>query len=347
LVREFAFRDSVNAIAYSPDGRTIATEGLLARHLQLWDVATTNEIRELRSSAHSSATELAFSPDSSVLVGVGSQDSAWNASTGGEYWRVNNLRDWGVGAGFSPNGQMLAVGMGKGSIRLREAATGRERFRFEGQVDFVRSVAFSPCGLLLVSVGQDSAPLVWDVTGLIKGSSAPVQPLGAKELDAHWDALRRDDAVKAWKAILALAARPEQAVPMLKDRMAYRKGMLAPKRLAELLADLDGDAFATREEAGSQLTSLGPVVSAALQKLSAGTTSLEAGRRANDLLAQIAKSGLVSEPMLQGRILEVLEYSASPAAKELLQAEAREVPASPLARDAKAALDRIAKRPTP
>jgi hypothetical protein len=51
--------------------------------------------------------------------------------------------------------------------------------------------------------------------------------------------------------------------------------------------------------------------------------------------------------MLQGRVLEVLEYSGAPAARELLQAEARGAPESPLARDAKAALDRIAKRPAP
>jgi hypothetical protein len=246
---------------------------------------------------------------------------------------------------FSPNGQMVALGTSKGKVILLESATGRQRARFGGALPQVWSVAFSPCGLMLASAGLDFAPFIWDVTGLIKGSSAPVQPLGAKELDAQWDDLRRDDAARAWKAILTLAARPEQAVPLLKERMAHRKAMLAPKRLAELLAALDSDAFATREEACSVLKHLGPVVSSDLQKYLAATASLEAKRRGEDVLGQIAKSGLVSEPMLQGRVLEVLEYSASASAKELLQAEARGAPGSPLARDAKAALDRIAKRP--
>jgi hypothetical protein len=351
VLRTFPVRDALECLAFSPDGKRLVTARLQHPPLQVWDVAIGTEIRNFDTdSGVGTFHALCVSPDGALLVAVSRVPRAWDLSTGKKRWQIFSLHDRGdvtLDVTFSPNGQMVALGTSKGNVFLLEAATGRERACFATGITSIASVAFSRCGLMLASAGSDCAPLVWDVTGLVKSSSGRPQPLAAKELDAHWDDLRRDDAVKAWKAILALVARPEQAVPLLKDRLADRKGMLAPKRLARLLADLDSDAFATREEAGSVLKNLGPVVSPALEKLCAGTASIEARRRAEGVLGQIAKSGLVSEPVLQGRVLEVLEYSASPAARELLQAEARGAPASPFARNAKAALDRIARRPAP
>jgi WD40 repeat protein len=352
-IRKFLMRDELGAVTFSPDGKFLATAKTqnLAPMVQVWDVSTGQQRQNLDTENGAQFLALRISPDGTLLAAAANQPRAWDLSTGKERWHIYRLDDVATDAAsdvaFSPNGQMVALATAKGKVILLESATGRQRARFGGALPAVWSVAFSPCGLMLASTGLDYAPLIWDVTGLIKGSRTPVQPLAAKELDAHWDDVRHDDAAKAWKAMLALASRPEQAVPLLKDRMASRKATLAPKRLAELLADLDSDAFATREATCRLLKHLGPVVSLDLQKYCAATKSLEAKRRAEDVLGQIAKSGLVSEPMLQGRVLEILEYSASPAAKELLQSQAREAPASPLARDAKAALDRIAKRPAP
>jgi hypothetical protein len=242
---------------------------------------------------------------------------------------------------------MIAVGMGKGQIYLLEGATGRERAKFEGRVEGVFSVAFSPCGVLMASVGADCAPLIWDVTGLIRNAGRPVEPLGVGPLNALWDDLRREDAAKAWQAICALAARPAQAVPLLKDRLAERSARLEPKRLAMLLADLDSDAFANRDAASQQLAALGPVVVPALDKFCAVAASAEARRRAHDVLKQIAKAGLVTEALLQARAVEVLEYAGTPPARELLESAAQVESASPQSTRARAALARLARRPTP
>jgi hypothetical protein len=353
-VQRFPLRETLSALTFSPDGTLLVSSTLMDSPplLQVWDVATGQLRRNFTKKIGGGAPmALRISPDGTLLAAARRTPQALDLSTGKERWRNWRIDDVAADIAFdvrfSPNGQMIALGTAKGKVVLLESATGRQRARFDGAVPHVASVAFSPCGMMVASIGFDCAALVWDVTGLINPSSGRPLALSAKELDEHWDDLRREDAAKAWHAILALAARPAQAVPLLKERLAYRKSMLAPKRLGELLADLDSDAFATREAAGKLLKNLGPGVSPALKKLCAGTTSIEARRRAEDILGQIAKSGLVSEPMLEGRVLEVLEYSASPAARELLQAEARGAPASPLARNAKAALDRIAKRPAP
>jgi hypothetical protein len=353
ILRTFPVQDTLMALAFSPDGKLLVTAKSqnLPPRLQIWDVSSGKLHRSFKfANGDGSFLALRVSPDGTLLAAAARQPRAWELATGKEVWHIYRLGQDAVALDviFSPNGQMVALGTTKGNVVLVESTTGRERARFDGAAQYiVGCVAFSPCGMMVASAGGDCAPLVWDVTGLINPSIGRPLALSANELDEHWDDLRREDAAKAWHAILALAARPAQAVPLLKERLAYRKSMLAPKRLGELLADLDSDAFATREAAGKLLKNLGPGVSPALKKLCAGTTSIEARRRAEDILGQIAKSGLVSEPMLEGRVLEVLEYSASPAARELLQAEARGAPASPLARNAKAALDRIAKRPAP
>ena len=350
LVRQFPLRVQVSALALSPDGMLLATvrELGLPHVLQLWNLSTGEKQQRFNAKAVTQPVALRISPDGTLLAAAASQPCAWDLGTGKERWHIYKVDDVATDAAytleFSPNGQMVALGTRHGKVVLVEATTGRQRARFGGALPSVWSVAFSPCGRMVASVADDCAPLIWDITGLINRKTAPVYPVDPKDLDVYWDQLRHDDAAKAWQAILALAARPAQGVPLLNDRLAQRKAKLAAKGLGQLLASLDGDDYDIREEACRELGNLGPAVVPALEKLRANPPSLEAKRRADDLLARIAKSGLVSEEMLRRRVLETLEYIGTPGAKEVLQSEARADPASPLAQAAKGALDRIAKR---
>ncbi len=71
-----------NALAFSPDGHTLATAD--GRTIQLWDVATHAEIGTLSSADDSnSMAGVAFSPNGKILAAWGNPGPVglWNAAT--------------------------------------------------------------------------------------------------------------------------------------------------------------------------------------------------------------------------------------------------------------------------
>ena len=65
---------------------------------------------------------------------------------------------------FSPDGVLLAVGTGKGDIRIWQTSDGTLLANFLGHTDWVRSVAFSPDGWLLASGCSDRTIRLWEVS---------------------------------------------------------------------------------------------------------------------------------------------------------------------------------------
>lgn len=95
---------------------------------------------------------LAFSPDGKFLASGGTDAvvNLWNLTDQTLVWSYTS-ESYVLSVRFSPRGESLAVGMGRGIIAILNATTGRESASIGGHTDNVSSVVFTPDGTLLVS----------------------------------------------------------------------------------------------------------------------------------------------------------------------------------------------------
>lgn len=206
-------------------------------------------------------------------------------------------------------------------------------------------MAFAADGKAAASGSADSTALAWDLGGLDAPKGLPAE-LTPADVDVLWAALEGDDAAKAGEAVWRLAAAPKSSLPYLRGRLKPAAGADA-RGLAKLLADLDDDDFDVREKATQDLTALGRAAEPALRAALAKGPSLEAKTRIERVLAALARATFSAEQIRTLRAVEVIEHAAAPEARELLEALAKGASDSPLTRDAKAALARLAARGAP
>src|SRR5262249_5510606 len=112
------------------------------------------------------------------------------------------------------------------------------------------------------------ATLLW--FAMTAGAAELYCPSG--ELESLWADLATTDPVKAHQTTTTLVARPEQAVPFLKQRL-QPVPTPEPRRLTKLLAELDDERFEVRQRATRELEKLAETVEPALKKALAGDPS--------------------------------------------------------------------------
>ena len=118
----------------------------------------------------------------------------------------------------------------------------------------------------------------------------------------------------------------------------------AAKQIPGLVKDLDSDDFATRENASRLLEKVGRQAEAELKRALEGDFSLEGKRRARALLEKMSPAGDAPAVHQQLRALEVLESAATAEARELLQSLSTGDEETLLARQARAAVERLKSR---
>jgi hypothetical protein len=288
-------------------------------------------------------TTVAFSPDGRLLAAGdwGKTIHVWDAATGHLVRRIDAKGSTANRLAFSPDGRMLAsIGHDakdrRETVRLWEVITGEERRRYKGHFGLGTALAFAPDGLAVATGSEDTTVLLWDVRGRGKAD------LSKRELAADWEALAGKDGARAYDGILALAAAPAAAVPLLRKHLRP-----APEVAGEVqrqIAGLDSDEFAAREKATAGLEALGEPAAAALRKALEGKPSLEVRRRAERVLRKLLSRPLPPAEVRQLRAVEALELTGTPEARRLLEALGRGAVEAPLTREANAALGRLARR---
>ncbi|MBO0776500.1 MAG: PD40 domain-containing protein, partial [Actinobacteria bacterium] len=158
----------VSALAFAPDGRTLAASDSANGVLYVWNVAGRN-LLTTPVPLTASTGPLAFSPDSGTLA-------VSDGGTGGvRLWDVPS-RAWGTtltgpqskgvrGIAFSPDGKTLAVADANGTVDLWDTASGKLTATQQVNAKGADAIAFSPDGKTLATGDGSGQIKLWAVSG--------------------------------------------------------------------------------------------------------------------------------------------------------------------------------------
>lgn len=157
---------------------------------------------------------LAYTADGSAIVSAADDGTVrvWDLASGSERHILRTDRSLGLSVALSPDGKLLAAG-GEQRLTLWDAATWtRTAELFEDHFAApcahggdISTVAFSPCGRRLASIGDDGLAKIWDVhTGrklkTLTGHSGEVLSVAWANDGALLVTGGRDGTLKVWSS---------------------------------------------------------------------------------------------------------------------------------------------------
>jgi WD40 repeat protein len=164
----------VNTVAFSPNGKTLATGGADGQVL-LWDVATGN-YQPTEINHFGPVWSVVFSRNGEMLAAADNLGFVvlWDASSGQLLDEQSVLEHESAVStlAFSPDGTLLAAGTARGDIVLWEVAARRQRRVLGEHTDRIIGLAFvGQDGRTLATASVDGKVILWDML-----SHQPIAP---------------------------------------------------------------------------------------------------------------------------------------------------------------------------
>jgi RNA polymerase sigma factor (sigma-70 family) len=309
LLRQWACPWWSTTMAFSPDGRCLATAQSGYPDVHVWEAATGLERCRLAVDPQG-VCAVAFAPNGRRLACAGGDGAA-------RLWSWPAVRGGGCLPGHAGKPTPLST---------------------RGSSGGVAALAFTPDSRGLVTGGDDAVVLVWDLTPPASEPQPAAKELSEEEMQRLWADLAGDDGHRVHATIAALATAGDSAVLFLAKRLKP-EAPIDVQRVQRLLADLEGDEFAAREKATQELQTLGERLEPTLRKALAAGPRPESRRRLEQVL-----NGMEQGRLPHLRAVEALESVGTPAAREVLRTLAKGAPDASLTRAAEAALLRLTRR---
>lgn len=159
----------VTALAFSPDGSTVATSGF--HELLIWNTAT-GALVARRDGQAERVYRIAYSPDGKWLAvasgdpGIYGVARLFRVEAGGKLIPARDLvetQDVVFAVAFSPDSKRVAAASADRAVRVVEVETAKQVFQVEDHADWVLDVAFSPDGKRLASASRDKTAKLFDI----------------------------------------------------------------------------------------------------------------------------------------------------------------------------------------
>jgi WD40 repeat protein/mono/diheme cytochrome c family protein len=163
---EYARPPVVPALAYSPDGTTLAVAGF--HEVLLWSADGSKLLNRLVGLSER-IESLAFSPDGRSLAAAGGQPAQmgeiqiWDTSTGKLALSAPFTADTLYGVSWSPDGSKVAFGCADNSVRAIDAKSGQQVLFMGSHNDWALDTVWSVDGAHLVSVSRDMSTKLTEV----------------------------------------------------------------------------------------------------------------------------------------------------------------------------------------